>query len=242
MSRFRAARRSIAALCAASALAVAVSLLDSRPGAGGQVTLPGGPGTFNVPVHSMTETKFLDVIRQQYDFSCGSAALASLLTYHYERPTSEQDVFKTMWLNGEQAKISQFGFSLLDMRNYLATRGLAADGFRVPLDKLVVAKVPAIVLLDTGGYKHFVIIKGLNETDVLVGDPALGTRTLPRAEFEAMWNGILFVLRSEGKVGQRHFNQADDWNVIAKAPLQEARIRDALASFTLNLPTVMREF
>jgi predicted double-glycine peptidase len=229
-------------LAVVSAGVIGVGLADTSPGAGGEVTLPGGPGNFTVPVRSMPETKFLDVIRQEYDFSCGSAALASLLTYHYERPTSEQEVFKTMWLNGEQAKISKFGFSLLDMKNYLATRGLAADGFRVPLDKLAVAKVPAIVLVDTGGYKHFVIIKGLSKTDVLVGDPALGTRTLPRAQFEAMWNGILFVLHSEGEVGQRHFNQAEDWGVIAKAPLQEARIRDSLASFTLNLPGVMREF
>jgi len=242
MSRFEAARRSLAALGAASALAVAVSLVDTSPGAGGEVALPTGPGNFTVPVRSVTETKFLDVIRQEYDFSCGSAALASLLTYHYERPTSEQEVFKTMWLNGEQAKIAQFGFSLLDMKRYLATRGLAADGFRVPLDKLAVAKVPAIALINTGGYKHFVIVKGLSKTDVLVGDPALGTRALPRAKFEAMWNGILFVLRSDGKVGRQHFNQAKDWNVVPQAPLQEARIRDSLASFTLNLPGVMREF
>lgn len=236
VSRPAAARRSMAVLGAVAALVVAGTLVDTSPGVGGQVTLTGGAGHFSVPVRSITEAKYLGILRQQYDFSCGSAALASLLTYHYEQPTSEQEVFKTMWQNGEQAKISQFGFSLLDMKNYLATRGLAADGFRVPLDKLKAAKVPAIVLLDTGGYKHFVIVKGLSDKEVLVGDPALGSRTIARPQFEAMWNGILFVLRSEGKVGQRHFNEAEAWEVIAKAPVESARIREALASFTLNLP------
>jgi uncharacterized protein len=236
VSRPAAARRRLAAVAAAGTLVVGLSLVDTSPGVGGQVTLAGGVGQFRVPVRSMTETKYLGILRQQYDFSCGSAALASLLTYHYELPTSEQAVFKTMWQNGEQAKISQFGFSLLDMKNYLATRGLAADGFRVPLDKLKVAKVPAIVLLDTGGYKHFVVVKGLSDKEVLVGDPALGSRTIPRGQFEAMWNGILFVLRSEGKIGQRHFNEAEAWNVIAEAPVDAGRIREALATFTLNLP------
>ncbi|HAS63870.1 MAG TPA: bacteriocin resistance protein, partial [Vibrio sp.] len=32
-------------------------------------------GAFNVPVKSYKEILFGDVIRQQYDFSCGSAAV-----------------------------------------------------------------------------------------------------------------------------------------------------------------------
>ena len=42
-------------------------------------------GAFNVPVRSMQELKFTETVRQGFDFSCGSAALATLLTYHYDR-------------------------------------------------------------------------------------------------------------------------------------------------------------
>ncbi len=82
------------------------------------VTVPGvAGGTFNVQLTSMKEARFNTTIRQQYDFSCGSAALATLLTYHYQDPVSEGVVFKAMYDRGDKAKIQEYGFSLLDIKN-----------------------------------------------------------------------------------------------------------------------------
>jgi predicted double-glycine peptidase len=206
------------------------------PAMPGEVMLSGLPGGPRVTLTSIEEERFGEVVRQHYDFSCGSAALATLLTYHYARPTSEQEVFEAMWAAGDQAKISRQGFSLLDMKRYLAARGLAADGFRVPLGKLEAARIPAIALIDAGGYRHFVLIKGIDEERVLIGDPAQGSKIVARTQFEAMWNGILFVLRSDSQTGQRHFDQEEAWRVLAAAPLAAARFRQDLGSFTLNLP------
>src|SRR5690606_27733284 len=90
----------------------------------GTVWLPGlGGGVVNVPTQSIQELKFAEVIRQQFDFSCGSAALATLLTYHYEDPTDEMQAFIAMYEQGDQERIRQAGFSLLDMKNYLAAVG-----------------------------------------------------------------------------------------------------------------------
>lgn len=55
------------------------------------------------------------------------------------------------------------------------------------LDTLASAGVPAIALINFNGYRHFVVIKGIREDGVLLRDPALGLRTLPRAQFESMW-------------------------------------------------------
>lgn len=230
-------------LAASAAVGAAVvGLLGSQPAVPGQVTIAGISTTFDVPVESMKEARFRGVIRQQYDFSCGSAAIATLLSYHYELPTSEQEVFEYMWSNGDQAKISQHGFSLLDMKGYLASRGFAADGFRVPLDKLTEAKIPAIALIDLNGYKHFVLIKGLADGRVLVGDPALGVRAMERAEFEQMWNGILFVVRNYGMLGQKYFNLPQAWKMRPPSPLRAAeQTRQSVGSFTLNMP-MPREF
>src|SRR3546814_13412897 len=60
---------------------------------------------------------FRSVIRQRYDFSCGSAALATLLTYHYGAPTSEAMPFRAMWEKGDREAIRKVGFSMLDMRS-----------------------------------------------------------------------------------------------------------------------------
>jgi predicted double-glycine peptidase len=70
-------------------------------------------GTYSVPVTSMKELRFRGTTRQQYDFSCGSAALATLLTSHYGFPVSEEDVFKEMYARGDKDKIRREGFSPL---------------------------------------------------------------------------------------------------------------------------------
>ena len=129
-------------------------------------------GDFKVHVVSMREARFQTIILQKYDYSCGSAALASLLTYHYDRPTDEETVFKAMFSTGDQEKIQQEGFSLLDMKVHLARQGLVADGYKMTLDRLAKLGVPVITLINTGGYRHFVIIKGIREDDVVIGDPA----------------------------------------------------------------------
>jgi hypothetical protein len=173
-----------------------------------------GGGTFAVPVMSYTERFFSTVVRQQFDFSCGSAALATLLTFHYERPTNEATVLKAMFEAGDQQKIREVGFSLLDMKRYLASVGLDADGFSVPLDKLAEAGVPAITLIEINGYRHFVVLKGISDDIVLVGDPALGLKTFERDEFERLRvNDIVFVVRNDLQLAQNHFNMDEDWRL-----------------------------
>ena len=94
-----------------------------------------GGGNYDVPVTTFLERRFKTVFKQQFDFSCGSAALASLLTFHYEDPVTEQDVFVDMYLNGDQKKIQQQGFSLLDIKRYLERRGYRSDGFKINLNQ-----------------------------------------------------------------------------------------------------------
>jgi predicted double-glycine peptidase len=196
----------------------------------------------NVPTTSIAGARFLSVVRQQYDYSCGSAALATLLTYHYNRPTKEEDVFISMFNTGDQAKIQKVGFSLLDMKRYLERRGLKADGFKMTFEKLAEIAAPAITLVTMNGYKHFVVFRGFEDGEVVIGDPALGSRILRVEQFKAMWNGIAFLIRSEPAVGRKNFNLARDWGVRKDAPFANAINRDSLASFTAQLPFAMNEF
>jgi hypothetical protein len=202
----------------------------------GTMTLTAGGGLFSLEVTSFREGRFATVVQQQQDYSCGSAALATLLSHHYQDPVGEAPIFASMYQAGNQEQIRRVGFSLLDLKNYLESRGYRADGFRVPLERLTEARVPAIALVDDQGYRHFVVVKGLTRQRVLVGDPARGLKTLPRAEFERMWNGILFVVHSRVEVGQAHFNQAPEWGRVPPAPLETALLQRSLAPLTLLLP------
>lgn len=175
-------------------------------------------GSFSVPATSLHEERFRATVRQQFDFSCGSAALSTLLTHHYGRPVTEQVVFEEMIVRGDRAKIQREGFSLLDMKRYLAAHGYEADGFEAPLEKLQQVGIPAIVLVNENGYNHFVVVKGVQEGRVLVGDPAGGTRAMSKTAFEKVWvQQILFVISN--RQGEARFNVAADWQAAPRAPL-----------------------
>ena len=189
-------------------------------------------GSYRVPITSLKEARFRTTVPQQYDFSCGSAAAATLLTVQYGYPVTEEEVFVRMYAQGDQAKIRKQGFSLLDIRGYLQANGFEADGFELPLDKLLEQGLPAIVLLNDRGYRHFVVIKGLQSGRVLLGDPARGTRAMSRARFEALWdNGILFVVHN--RRDSARFNHARDWSTAPPAPLDMGIQRDGLRNITL---------
>lgn len=184
-------------------------------------------GSFALHTSSLKEKRFLSTVRQQYDFSCGSAALSTLLTHHYAYPVSEQFVFEEMFRNGDRERIRLAGFSLLDIKHFLDKRGFQANGFDAPLEKLEEAKIPAIVLLNERGYGHFVVVKGLRADRVLIGDPAGGTRTLTRAAFDAMrMNQILFVITNKTEIAS--FNSASDWRAAPLAPMTNGVNRQGL--------------
>lgn len=188
-----------------------------------------GAGGLNVrvPLATMQQVRHATTTRQQYDFSCGSAAVATLLTYHYGRRVTEQAVFEQMFRNGDKAKIRTHGFSLLDMQRFLATRGFRADGFELPLEKLFEARLPAIVLISDKGYNHFVVIKGMADGRILLGDPSRGTRAMPIADFREIWqNKLLFVIH--GYKGMPAFNANADWRSAPVARLDHGINRNSL--------------
>jgi predicted double-glycine peptidase len=205
-------RRALAVI--AGALSLGGCTTQAVPEGGNNVNF-GGDLFFETPVTSMLGRRFETVIRQQYDFSCGSAALATLLRYHYDDPQTEQTVFLGMFRDGDRAQIRRLGFSLLDMKRYLAARGISADGYRVSLDDIVKARTPGIALIDFNGYKHFVVVKGVEGGVLVLGDPSLGLRRETSRVFLKQWNGVFFALNGRLETAQSHFNRSAE---LALAP------------------------
>lgn len=219
------------ALAAVAAAIMAACAAMTAAAADMDVRVPAS-GAYQMRVTSLKEARFRTTIPQQFDFSCGSAATATLLTFQYGHPVSEQDVFVRMYTYGDQARIRREGFSLLDMRRYLQSQGFEADGFELPLEKLQEEGVPAIVLLNDRGYRHFVVVKGLRNGRVLLGDPARGTRAMPKSRFESLWdNRVLFVIHN--RRGQARFNQPQDWRTAPPAPLDVGLHRDGLRNIAV---------
>lgn len=175
----------------------------------------------DLPLLSWRDLPFRTVVRQRYDYSCGSAALATLLHYHYGLDVDEAQIFQAMFERGDKAKIGKLGFSLLDMKTYAVSRGFSADGYRGDARLLDELKLPAIAVVTVGPYRHFVVVKGVEAGRVLVGDPALGLRTYTSSEFLKMWNGILLIIRG-GRGSKTVFNDPAEWRPWAAAPVGDA--------------------
>lgn len=219
--------------------ALAVLAASSAAAAGSVPILAEVGRGYSMPVRTIKEIKleraFSTTVRQQYDFSCGSAAVATLLTHHYGSPVSESAVFQAMYESGDKEKIRREGFSLLDMKRYLETQGYKADGVQVSLDKLVEAGVPAIALISDQGYRHFVVVKGLRGNRVLLGDPALGARIVRLDVLERSRVGeIFFVIRNHRT--EARFNGDNDWMARLPAPIMIGVGREGVASMMLAIP------
>lgn len=161
----------------------------------------GGGMALRVKVQSVRELRFRDIVPQTLDYSCGAAALATLLKYHYDDPVPEAEIIKEMIQHGDPEKIKREGFSLLDLKKYAERRGYATKGFRIGPDVLDRLAIPSITLVHTRGYSHFVVLKGARDGVVYLADPALGQRDQPQEEFVPDWESVVFFVAAQRKAG-----------------------------------------
>lgn len=149
------------------------------------------------PVRSLLEIRHENVVVQEWDTSCGAAALATLLRYQHGLGDSEKEIAEAMLRVTDRLKVKvRGGFSLLDLKRYADARGLAGLGYmNLSLDNLI-AMAPAVVPVMTRGYPHFVVVRGRSDGKVLIADPAFGNRTMDVAAFGSAWQGnIGFIVR-----------------------------------------------
>jgi hypothetical protein len=176
-----------------------------------QPLLPNGGLRESVVLEPMSQLQFRNVIRQAYDYSCGSAALTTLLDYFLGRNLQERQVMEGLLRYGEADKIvERRGFSLLDMKRFVTALGYQSGGFRAEFADLDQLEHPAIVSIEYGGFKHFVIVRDVHDGHVFVADPALGNISFTRTRFEEIWyQNVLFVIFPSGQGPQNALALSD---------------------------------
>lgn len=147
---------------------------------------------------TMRGRKFENLVRQNTDFSCGAAALATILRHGYGQNTDERRVMAGLLEVSDAETVRRYGFSLLDLKHYLEQLGMRGRGYNVSVERLADIKVPVIVLLDLKGYRHFVVFRAARDGLVHVADPALGNREMPVEDFIQAWNGVIFAVIGQG--------------------------------------------
>ncbi|MFZ5722984.1 MAG: C39 family peptidase [Pseudomonadota bacterium] len=154
----------------------------------------------NVVVKPGNLVKYRGIVRQAYDYSCGSAALTTLLNGYLGRQFQERQIMEGLLRFGETDKIvERRGFSLLDMKRLVTALGHPSGGFRATTKDLVVLDHPAIAPIGYAGFKHFVVVKGFRDGRVYVADPALGNLSFTIDRFEQIWlDNVLFIVFPNG--------------------------------------------
>ncbi len=149
-----------------------------------------------VQVKPLVEGQFRGIVRQQYDYSCGSAALTTLLNGYLGTNVTERETIDGMLRYGEYDRIvDRRSFSLLDMKRYVTALGHDSGGFRGQFSDLTSLDKPAIVPIAYAGFKHFVVYQGQRDGRVFVADPALGYLSFSAQHFQEIWdNNTLFVI------------------------------------------------
>jgi uncharacterized protein len=167
---------------------VVVSLLLCGPIIAGEQRSADGPH----PVRSLLEIRREGVMIQNWDLSCGAAALGTLLRYEFGRRITEKEIARGLMRRGEYIKHPELvqiqeGFSLFDLKRYLQTHGYKGLGLGKLELKDLIKWAPIMVPIDALGYNHFVIFRGVMGNRVLLADPAWGNRTMTIDKFQRMW-------------------------------------------------------
>lgn len=152
-------------------------------------------------VKSFQDIRKSSVVAQSLDYSCGPAALATLLSYYFEDKVSEEEIIKFLLLTSDLNKVkARGGFSLLDLKNFAKFKGYEVVGYQADLDFLTKINKPVLIPVSIKDYAHFVVFRGMEGNRVFLADPALGKITITKDKFLHMWQaGIGLVLTRQGE-------------------------------------------
>jgi predicted double-glycine peptidase len=150
----------------------------------------------------MTDLRDENVVKQRFDFSCGAAALATMLRYGFNDNITEQQILIDLFTqlsDDERTVAERTGFSLLDLQRVAQRRGYAAEGFRLEPGQLAMLSGPVMVFIEPRGYKHFAVLRGVRGDRVYLADPSRGNIRQPLYTFLDDWvqnggTGIIFVV------------------------------------------------
>jgi len=165
--------------------------------AAADVRVPTRQGEVSVAVKSWLEIRDDRLVRQQWDISCGAAALSTILVHEFGTNHSELAIAVSILANTDPARVrARGGFSLLDLKRYAEAVGFAAEGYGgMTLADLEQARNPAILPVRIHELDHFIVFHERVAGKVLIGDPAFGNLLITERKFLEMWqSGVALVV------------------------------------------------
>ena len=196
-------------------------------------------GGFRVEMQGIKEIREHQLVRQQADFTCGSAALATILNYQYGDDVTEKHIIQTILKLGKPLSVARReGFSLLDLKRYAVIRGFNASGYLdTKTSQLMRFNTPALVPVDLKGYRHFVVVRDVADGQVFIANPALGNMRMRVEDFEAIWQGgIAFYILPKNSVSEKNLFAARSQDYAFVTPERTPAWRALREPVTLRHP------
>lgn len=156
-------------------------------------------------VKSWHERRRENVVMQSKDFSCGAAALATLLQHFWGDTITEERLLTELDKMLTQTEIADRitnGLTLTDLRRVAIRLKYQATIGKLEFSKLYESRVPVVVGVEVRDYKHFVVYRGTDGEYVYLADPARGNLRTPISQFVEQWqdNAVLVVAKPNVRV------------------------------------------
>ncbi|MEY2613921.1 MAG: hypothetical protein RL069_2733 [Planctomycetota bacterium] len=155
---------------------------------------------FSIFVRNAKEIRTAGTVLQQRDFSCGAAALATVLNKFWGDKADETSLLIAIATTLTRAELEERiknGLTLTDLKRVCDRFGYTTVLGKLTIDKLAESKVPLIVGITVNDYDHFVVVRGADKHFVYLADPAVGRMRVPIEEFAEQWqkNAVLVVVK-----------------------------------------------
>ncbi len=156
-------------------------------------------------IPSWLELKQRNIVMQQRDYSCGAAALATVVRYYWGDDVDEEfflDALGELLTDEEARDRVENGLAMSDLRRVAVRTGYRAVVGRLTFEKLIEAKVPLVVGVTVDDFDHFVVYRGTDGWWVYLADPIRGNIRVTVPTFLKQWqeNAVLVVHKPGAKV------------------------------------------
>nr|VFK11452.1 MAG: hypothetical protein BECKLPF1236A_GA0070988_100552 [Candidatus Kentron sp. LPFa]VFK24567.1 MAG: hypothetical protein BECKLPF1236C_GA0070990_1001423 [Candidatus Kentron sp. LPFa] len=152
-----------------------------------------------IPIKSWKTLRDARIVKQDLDYSCGAASMATILNEFYGQEVTERELLDAMDKGDfydrkvtekellEAMDKGDLRASFQDMQRALPQFGFKAQGFAASYGQLAKLKIPVVVYLKHRKDDHFSVLRGIDGNTVWLADPSLGNRTFSKFQFLNMW-------------------------------------------------------
>lgn len=157
-------------------------------------------------VASFDELRFVGMVRQGAEPSCGTGSIATILAVQFHVVVDEAGLWLSYLATLDELsreKVMGEGLSLRAMITILAGEGFAGTPMQIGIDDLRTTGRPAILYIERGKpapFRHFVVLAGIEGSSAVILDPATGRRRMPVQELKRYWTGVAVMVEKVSAV------------------------------------------